>query len=69
MQFTEQLDVLEEIFEHHKVDNRDIQDYRQTVNECIARQVNTALIEAYGTYVRNLRRKCRLKTPTNTAIF
>lgn len=40
MQFSETLEILEEIFEKHKVDNRDIQDYRQTVDECIARQVN-----------------------------
>lgn len=42
MQFTERLDVLEEMFDQHKIDNRDIQDYRQTVNECIARQVSSA---------------------------
>jgi len=39
MQFSETLEVLEDMFERHKVDNRDIHDYRQTVDECIARQV------------------------------
>ena len=39
MQFSETLEVLEQMFEQHKLDNRDIQDFRQTVDECIARQV------------------------------
>jgi hypothetical protein len=39
MQFSETLEVLEHMFEQHKLDNRDIQDFRQTVDECIARQV------------------------------
>lgn len=39
MQFSETLEVLEEMFEQHKLDNRDIQDYRQVVDQCIARQV------------------------------
>lgn len=39
MQFSETLEVLEDMFEKHKLDNRDIQDFRQTVDQCIARQV------------------------------
>ena len=39
MEFLEDLETLEEMFEQHKVDNRDIQDFRQRVDECIARQV------------------------------
>lgn len=38
MQFSETLEILENMFEQHKLDNRDIQDFRQTVDECIARQ-------------------------------
>ncbi|CAJ0946706.1 unnamed protein product, partial [Mesorhabditis belari] len=38
MEFVEDLEILEEKFEKHKVDNRDIQDFRQNVDECIARQ-------------------------------
>lgn len=39
MEFSENLKILEDFFEKHKVDNRDIQDFRQNVDECIARQV------------------------------
>uniref|UniRef100_A0A1I7XH75 Phosphoenolpyruvate carboxylase n=1 Tax=Heterorhabditis bacteriophora TaxID=37862 RepID=A0A1I7XH75_HETBA len=38
MEFLEDLETLEEMFEQHKLDNRDIQDFRQNVDECIARQ-------------------------------
>jgi dystonin len=38
MVFHEDLETLEELFEQHKIDNRDIQDFDQTVKECIARQ-------------------------------
>ncbi|CAD5207872.1 unnamed protein product [Bursaphelenchus xylophilus] len=38
MRFVEDLEKLETTFDRHKVDNRDIQDYRQSVDECIARQ-------------------------------
>ena len=40
MEFVEDLEVSEEIFEEHKLVNRDIQDFRQEVDQCIARQVN-----------------------------
>lgn len=40
MEFVEDLEVLESMFEEHKVDNHEIQDFRQNVDECIARQVN-----------------------------
>ncbi|VDM67685.1 unnamed protein product [Strongylus vulgaris] len=40
MEFLEDLETLEEMFEQHKLDNRDIQDFRQNVDECIARQPN-----------------------------
>lgn len=39
--------MLEDLFEHHKVDNRDIQDYRQTVDECIARQAEVSAEDSY----------------------
>ena len=39
MEFVEDLEVCEEVFEQHKLDNRDIQDFRQEVDQCIARQV------------------------------
>lgn len=42
MRFLEDLEKMENTFEKHKVDNRDIQDYRQTVDECIARQAEIA---------------------------
>ena len=45
MVFHEDLEALEELFEQHKLDNRDIQDFHQTVKECIARQVR--LLFAY----------------------
>jgi hypothetical protein len=43
MRFVENLEILEEMFEKHKVDNRDIQDFRQTIDECIARQVKVVI--------------------------
>lgn len=46
MEFLEDLETLEEMFEQHKLDNRDIQDFRQNVDECIARQV--WICSAYG---------------------
>ncbi|CAD5205428.1 unnamed protein product [Bursaphelenchus okinawaensis] len=42
MRFAEDLQTLETTFARHQVDNRDIQDYRQTVDECIARQAEIA---------------------------
>lgn len=39
MEFVEDLEQLESMFEEHKVDNHEIQDFRQNVDECIARQV------------------------------
>lgn len=39
MEFVEDLEQLESMFEEHKVDNHEIQDFRQSVDECIARQV------------------------------
>lgn len=42
MRFLENLQVMEEMFEKHKLDNRDIQDFRRSaVDECIARQVRS----------------------------
>ncbi|EFO27980.1 hypothetical protein LOAG_00505 [Loa loa] len=38
MEFVEDLEQLESMFEEHKVDNHEIQDFRQNVDECIARQ-------------------------------
>ncbi|CAG9534522.1 unnamed protein product [Cercopithifilaria johnstoni] len=38
MEFVEDLEQLERMFEEHKVDNHEIQDFRQSVDECIARQ-------------------------------
>ncbi|GMT26946.1 hypothetical protein PFISCL1PPCAC_18243, partial [Pristionchus fissidentatus] len=38
MEFVQSLETLEQMFERHKVDNRDIQDFRQDVDMCIARQ-------------------------------
>ncbi len=43
MDFVEDLEALEEMFEQHKIDNHDIQDFRQNVDECIARQVGVDL--------------------------
>ncbi|CAI4227612.1 unnamed protein product [Auanema sp. JU1783] len=42
MEFLENLETLEEMFEQHKIDNRDIQDFRQNVDECIARQAEVS---------------------------
>ncbi|KAI6225247.1 Plectin [Aphelenchoides fujianensis] len=47
MRFVENLETLEEMFEKHKVDNRDIQDFRQTVDECIARQAEVSVDESH----------------------
>uniref|UniRef100_A0A915ELI0 Calponin-homology (CH) domain-containing protein n=1 Tax=Ditylenchus dipsaci TaxID=166011 RepID=A0A915ELI0_9BILA len=47
MQFSETLEVLEEMFERHKLDNRDIQDYRQIVDQCIARQAEVSAEDSY----------------------
>ena len=44
MEFLEDLETLEEMFEQHKIDNRDIQDFRQNVDECIARQVRLCVV-------------------------
>uniref|UniRef100_A0A914UJG8 SH3 domain-containing protein n=1 Tax=Plectus sambesii TaxID=2011161 RepID=A0A914UJG8_9BILA len=42
MEFVEDLEVCEEVFEQHKLDNRDIQDFRQEVDQCIARQAEVS---------------------------
>lgn len=47
MRFVENLDTLEQLFEKHKIDNRNIQDFRQTVDECIARQVGATCRHVY----------------------
>lgn len=44
MKFVEHLETLEEMFEQHKLDNRDIQDFRQEVDSCIARQVSVVIL-------------------------
>ncbi|GMR52445.1 hypothetical protein PMAYCL1PPCAC_22640, partial [Pristionchus mayeri] len=38
MQFVQSLETLEEMFKKHKLDNHEIQDFRQEVDSCIARQ-------------------------------
>ncbi|VDK29106.1 unnamed protein product [Gongylonema pulchrum] len=43
MEFVEDLEQLESMFEEHKIDNHEIQDFRQNVDECIARQVDCFL--------------------------
>lgn len=47
MRFVENLQILEEMFEKHKLDNRDIQDFRQTVDECIARQAEVSTEDSH----------------------
>jgi hypothetical protein len=47
MRFVENLQILEDMFEKHKVDNRDIQDFRQTVDECIARQAEVSTEDSH----------------------
>ncbi|KAJ1362928.1 hypothetical protein KIN20_022653 [Parelaphostrongylus tenuis] len=47
MEFLEDLETLEDMFEQHKVDNRDIQDFRQNVDECIARQAEVSAEDTY----------------------
>ncbi|KAK5979804.1 Calponin- (CH) domain-containing protein, partial [Trichostrongylus colubriformis] len=47
MEFFEDLETLEEMFEQHKLDNRDIQDFRQNVDECIARQAEVSAEDTY----------------------
>uniref|UniRef100_A0A1I7TIM3 Calponin-homology (CH) domain-containing protein n=1 Tax=Caenorhabditis tropicalis TaxID=1561998 RepID=A0A1I7TIM3_9PELO len=47
MEFLEDLETLENIFEQHKLDNRDIQDFRQNVDECIARQAEVSAEDTY----------------------
>uniref|UniRef100_A0A915B0V1 Microtubule-actin cross-linking factor 1 n=1 Tax=Parascaris univalens TaxID=6257 RepID=A0A915B0V1_PARUN len=42
MEFVEDLEQLESMFEEHKLDNHDIQDFRQNVDECIARQAEVS---------------------------
>lgn len=39
MQFVEEINELEQVFEQHKVDHRDIFDFRHEVDNCIALQV------------------------------
>ena len=66
MVFHEDLEALEELFEQHKIDNRDIQDFHQTVKECIARQVG--LLFKYRSDLHgwcNFRPRCLLKIPMN----
>ncbi|MCP9258007.1 VAB-10B protein [Dirofilaria immitis] len=38
MEFIEDLEQLESMFEEHKIDNHEIQDFRRSVDECIMRQ-------------------------------
>ncbi|CAJ0567642.1 unnamed protein product, partial [Mesorhabditis spiculigera] len=52
--FVDGLELLEEAFDQHKIDNRDIQDYRQSVDQCIARQ-NDVSAEDTHTYYNLLR--------------
>ncbi|CAB3407856.1 unnamed protein product [Caenorhabditis bovis] len=47
MEFLEDLETLETMFEQHKLDNRDIQDFRQNVDECIARQAEVSAEDTY----------------------
>lgn len=47
MVFHEDLEQLEELFEQHKIDNRDIQDFHQTVKECIARQAEVSAEDSH----------------------
>ncbi|VDM61295.1 unnamed protein product [Angiostrongylus costaricensis] len=47
MEFLEDLETLEDMFEQHKLDNRDIQDFRQNVDECIARQAEVSAEDTY----------------------
>ncbi|EFO90835.1 hypothetical protein CRE_09761 [Caenorhabditis remanei] len=47
MEFLEDLETLEHVFEQHKLDNRDIQDFRQNVDECIARQAEVSAEDTY----------------------
>nr|CAD44514.1 VAB-10A protein [Caenorhabditis elegans] len=47
MEFLEDLETLEHVFEQHKFDNRDIQDFRQNVDECIARQAEVSAEDTY----------------------
>ncbi|KJH53000.1 hypothetical protein DICVIV_00869 [Dictyocaulus viviparus] len=47
MEFLEDLETLEEMFEQHKVDNRNIQDFRQNVDECIAHQAEVSAEDTY----------------------
>lgn len=56
MVFHEDLETLEELFEQHKIDNRDIQDFNQTVKECIARQVSYPLQTKSPNFLINLGR-------------
>lgn len=67
MQFSETLEVLEDIFEKHKVDNRDIQDFRQKVDESIARQVNQSKKNFY--YLIFFRRKYLQKILMNIVSY
>ena len=43
MQFVEDLEQLESMFEEHKIDNHEIQEFRQSVDDCIAHQVCSSL--------------------------
>uniref|UniRef100_A0AC35UDU8 Calponin-homology (CH) domain-containing protein n=1 Tax=Rhabditophanes sp. KR3021 TaxID=114890 RepID=A0AC35UDU8_9BILA len=42
MNFKQELGALDELFENHKLDNRDIQDFRQDVDECISHQAKVS---------------------------
>lgn len=64
MRFVEQLQTMEEMFEKHKLDNRDIQDFRQTVDECIARQVGVASCSKFVSTPPFFRVKTHLRTTT-----
>lgn len=47
MEFIENLDELERMFEEHKKDNHNIQEFRQNVDDCIARQVSFMSLPTY----------------------
>lgn len=40
MEFVEELEVLEQLFERHKEEHREVLDFRQVVDQCIARQAD-----------------------------
>ena len=49
MEFREELEIMESVFEHHKETHREVMDFRQTVDTCISRQAEVSA-EDSGTY-------------------